>query len=141
MIKPVVIQGGRHTDERGSVTFNNNFDASQVKRVYTLENVDTNFIRGWQGHRIEQRWMMPVSGAFEVRCIAVDDWENPSPNLVIQTFQIASEKLEVLHVPSGYITAIQSRVPNAKMVLMSDYYMGEIQDEIRFPLNYFKQER
>ncbi|WP_285269918.1 hypothetical protein [Kaistella rhinocerotis] len=46
----MVIKGSRHEDERGILTFNNVFDASEVKRIYTIQNHFTDFIRGWQGH-------------------------------------------------------------------------------------------
>jgi hypothetical protein len=41
-------------------------------------------------------------------------------------------------VPSGNITSIQALEANSKLMVMSDYLMGEIQDEYRFPIDYFK---
>jgi len=36
----------QHADERGVITYNNGFDVSIVKRIYFIENRDTEFIRG-----------------------------------------------------------------------------------------------
>lgn len=139
MKKPSVIKGGSHTDERGKLMYNNGFDLSQIKHMYTIENKDAGFIRGWQGHKVEQRWMMPVSGSFEIICIAVDDWSEPNKELEKLKFTISSLNMEVLHIPSGYITAIRSIDAQSKLVLFSDYYLNEIQDEYRFPIDYFKE--
>ena len=70
-----LVIGNRFADSRGVLAYNNDFDASAVKRIYFIENVDTNFVRAWQGHKIEQRWFTAVSGSFEIRIIAIDDWD------------------------------------------------------------------
>jgi dTDP-4-dehydrorhamnose 3,5-epimerase-like enzyme len=130
------IKGNEYKDARGKLYFNNNFDASQVKRIYTIENSSLDFIRGWQGHRIEQRWFSAVLGSFEISLIEVDNWEQPSINLKPEKY-ILEEGLNILHIPAGFITAIQTLQENAKLLVMADYHLGEIKDEYRFPINYF----
>lgn len=75
---PAVSNGGRHTDSRGTLFYNNDFDASAIKRIYVIENNGTIFVRGWQGHRIEQRWFSVLQGSFKIELIAIDNWDNPS---------------------------------------------------------------
>src|SRR5690606_10111543 len=87
------LEGKKHQDERGIITFNNDFDASQVKRIYTIENHSTEFIRGWQGHKIEQRWFACMKGSFEISVIKVDDFENPSKDLTIQKYLLTDDIL------------------------------------------------
>ena len=53
---PKLIKGNRHEDARGTLIYNNDFEASAIKRIYVIENQNTDFIRAWQGHKIEQRW-------------------------------------------------------------------------------------
>ena len=53
---PKIIKGENYNDSRGILFYNNDFDASAIKRLYVIDNQKTNFIRAWQGHKIEQRW-------------------------------------------------------------------------------------
>ena len=116
---PKLITGNRHSDQRGILLYNNDFDASLVKRIYIIENENLEFKRGWQGHQIEQRWFSAVSGNFKIQLIKIDNWENPSKDLEILTYIIDSEKLNILHVPSGYISSIQSLEQNSKLLVMT----------------------
>src|SRR5690606_41963258 len=75
------IQGGIAEDHRGHIRFVNEFDMTQVKRFYIIKNKDTDLVRGWRAHRIEQRWFYVLSGSFSVDLIKIDDWENASPDL------------------------------------------------------------
>ena len=136
-MKPKLISGNCHEDQRGSLKYNNHFDASEVKRIYLIENANTEFKRGWQGHKIEQRWFSVMQGSFRIQLIAIDHWDEPSTNLERFTFLIDSEKLDVLHVPSGYVSSIQSLEQGSKLLVLSDYLLGAIQDEYRYELNYF----
>lgn len=102
-----------------------------------FKNRDTSFIRGWQGHKIEQRWFSVVQGSFKIILVAIDDWVSPSLNLDQHHFILNSKNIDFLHVPSGYVSSIQGLVPSSKLLLMSDYLLGEINDEYRFDLDYF----
>lgn len=137
-MKPQLIEGNYHSDQRGTLYYNNDFDASLIKRIYIIENENLGFKRGWQGHQIEQRWFSAVSGKFEIQLIKIDNWENPSKKLEIFTYLIDSEKLNVIHVPSGYISSIKSLEFNSKLLVMADYLLGEIKDEYRYDIEYFK---
>lgn len=135
---PKIIRGGSNTDSRGTLLYNNNFDASGIKRIYVIENKETTFVRGWQGHRIEQRWFSVLQGSFKIELIAIDNWENPSKDVERFSFIVDAAKLDVLHVPSGYVSSIQSLKEGAKLVVMADYLLGEVQDEYRFDITYFE---
>lgn len=134
---PQIIQGNIHSDDRGVLYYNNSFDALVIKRIYFIENTDTDFIRAWQGHKIEQRWFSAANGSFEIKLIAVDNWETPSLNLEQLVFTISSQKLDVLHIPAGYISSIRSLTGDAKLLIMADYLLGEIKDEYRYDSGYF----
>lgn len=54
-MEPRLIKVGKFTDNIGVLLFNNTFDASLVKRMYTISNHDLNFVRGGQGHHIEKK--------------------------------------------------------------------------------------
>ena len=137
---PKIISGNSHQDQRGIITYNNDFNASSVKRIYTIENHSTDFIRGWQGHKTEQRWFACMKGAFEISVIQIDDFDQPSKELTVMKHHLNDESLTYLHVPGGCITAIQASEPGSKLLVLADYAIGEIQDEYRFPLDNFNKE-
>lgn len=138
-MKPELIAGDAYSDQRGTLFYNNSFNAIKAKRVYVIENKDTTFVRAWQGHKIEQRWFSVIQGSFEIKLIEIDNWEEPSVNLNQFIFLLDSEKLNVLHVPPGYVSSIQAKSAGAKLLVMADYMLGEITDEYRYDSNYFKQ--
>lgn len=138
-MKPTTIIGNVHTDFRGSLYYNNEFDATAVKRLYFIQNKNTEVIRAWQGHKIEQRWFSAVQGSFEIKLIEVDDWENPSKNRAVYSFILLANQLDVLHIPQGYISSIQALDSDSKLLVMADYLLGEIKDEYRFDADYFKK--
>lgn len=136
-MEPNFIKGSFHKDQRGTLSYNNEFDSSEIKRIYVIENNSIEFIRGWQGHQIEQRWFSAISGTFQIELIKIDNWENPSKSLNVSTFLLKDEELNILHVPKGYVTSIQALTIGAKLLVMADYLIGEIKDEFRYELDYF----
>lgn len=134
----MLLIGNSHNDQRGNITYNNAFDASQIKRIYTIENHSIDFLRGWQGHKIEQRWFAAMKGAFKISVIEVDDFETPSTDLQAKTYLLNTEGLSILHIPAGHITTIKALEINSKLLVMADFRLGEVKDEYRYPLNYFR---
>lgn len=139
MGQPEIIKGEKHSDIRGNLFFNNKFDASDIKRIYYLENIDTELIRGWTGHKIERRWFSAICGSFILRLIKIDDWENPAEDADILEFELNADKLDVIHMPAGYASAIQAKEKNSKLLIMVDHLLGEVEDDYRFQINYFKK--
>lgn len=137
-MKPKLIIGNSHTDSRGSLYYNNDFDATAIKRIYSIENKSIDFVRAWQGHKIEQRWFTAIQGSFEIKLIAIDNWEKPSVNLQAETFVLDSNSMRVLHTPKGFVSSIQALKENSKLLVMANYHLGEINDEYRYALDYFK---
>lgn len=134
---PEIKEGGFHSDQRGTLFYNNEFDATEIKRFYAIENKDTSFVRAWQGHKIEQRWFSAVAGSFEIRLVEIDNWDTPSRQLDIHTFMLYSSRLDILHVPKGYVSSIRSLEEKSRLLVMADYMLGEIKDEYRYDADYF----
>ena len=135
---PKIIKGNSFTDIRGTIYFNNSFDTSEIKRMYIIQNSSVNVIRGWQGHKVEQRWFSAVQGEFEIHLIEVDNWETPSKDLQSIKYNLKSDKMNVLHVPPGFVSSIRSKEPASKLLAMSNYGIEEINDEYRYENDYFK---
>ena len=135
---PKLIKGDCHSDSRGLVMYNNNFDASLVKRIYMIENASIDMCRAWQGHRIEQRWFNACAGSFKIQLIAIDNWEKPAISLKKITFILNATNLDVLYIPGGYVSSIQAMQKASKLLVMADYLLEEINDEYKYPQNYFE---
>ncbi|WP_445749704.1 WxcM-like domain-containing protein [Polaribacter sp.] len=133
---PKIIKGSCHKDNRGSLSYNNSFDASSIKRMYVIEN-NLGFIRRWQGHKIEQRWFSAIKHSFVIQLIKVDNWDNPNRKLEKITFELSEENLDILHVPAGYVTSIKSSKEGGKLLVMSDYIIGEVDDDYKYTSDYF----
>lgn len=135
---PKLLLGDKHTDSRGTLFFNNHFDLTPVKRMYVIENQDVGVVRAWQGHKIEQRWFSAIKGSFKIELIAIDNWHKPSKKTKKHSFILNAEKLNILHVPSGYVNSIQSLEGDAKLLVMANYLLDEHQDDYRFSVDYFE---
>ena len=135
---PKIIKGNSFTDIRGTIYFNNSFDTSEIKRMYIIQNSSVNIIRGWQGHKVEQRWFSSLQGEFEIHLIKVDNWKTPSKDLQSIKYDLSSDKMNILHVPSGFVSSIRSKESDSKLMAMSNYGINEIKDEYRYEINYFK---
>jgi dTDP-4-dehydrorhamnose 3,5-epimerase-like enzyme len=137
MKQPLRIEGKKHRDARGNLKYNNNFDASKVKRVYTISNTIENPTRGWQGHKIESRWFSCIKGSFKVSLIAIDDWDTPSEVLPKKEFHLSSETLDVLYTPPGYASRLEMLELDSILLAMGDYALGAADDEYKYDLEYF----
>lgn len=132
-LEPNIIQGGKYEDERGKLTFVNDFDLSPIKRYYTIEHVDIAVVRAWQGHKKEQKWFQVISGSFLVSVVKPDNWENPFENLKVNKFILKAEENQVLHIPGGFANGFKALEPNSKMIVFSDFSVEEsANDNFRF---------
>ena len=137
MQQPKIIKGNSLSDIRGTINFNNSFDASEIKLIYIIKNTSIDFLRGWQGHQIEQRWFSALHGSFCIKLIKIDNWELPSKNLECLELSICNKTLDVLYVPNGYVSCIKAMEKDSKLLVMANYLIGEIEDEYSYDFNYF----
>lgn len=130
---PEIIQGGNHQDDRGKLTFVNDFNLAEIKRYYIIEHSNTNVIRAWQGHKREQKWFQVISGSFLVAVVKPDNWENPSNDIKIERFILESDNSQVLQIPGGFANGFKALETNSKMIVFSDLTLEEAaNDNYRF---------
>lgn len=130
---PNLIQGGSYEDERGRLTFVNDFDLSEVRRYYIIEHPDLNVVRAWQGHKKEQKWFQVMSGSFSVSVVKPDNWDNPSENIESETFVLKATENKVLHIPGGFANGFKALETNSRMIVFSDFSVNESKsDNFRF---------
>ncbi len=138
MSKIVVIQGGSHTDARGTLQFMNDLDMSLIKRFYVISHPDINVVRGWRGHRVEQRWFYVTDGEFAIQVVKIDNWSEPSKTASVETFILSANANQMLHVPSGYATLLKASVEYSKVVVFADYGIENARlDDHLWPSDYF----
>ncbi|MBG6187874.1 sugar epimerase [Flavobacterium sp. CAN_S2] len=130
MIEKII--GNSFVDERGTLLYSNELDLSEIKRMYVIENKDLLIQRAWQGHRIEKRWFVAVKGKFLIKLVKIDDFENPSDDLEVHSILINSEVLETVAVAAGYASSIQALEVGSKLIVFSNYKIGEVDDNYRY---------
>ena len=133
-----LIKGGAFTDDRGKLVYNNDVLLDEIKRVYIITNANCETIRAWQGHQVEGRWFSAIQGKFLIKLVKPDNWITPSKDLEILSYELDSETLDYLVVPPGYVSSIQSLEKDSKLMVMSNYSLGEINDEYKYEKNYWK---
>ena len=126
---PNIIKGDLFKDNRGKLLSCNQFDMSHVKRMYSIENINSNYIRGWKGHKIETRWFFATKGSIIINTISISDLEDSDSFPVINTFKLNDDNLNVLEVPPGFATSIKQYSNGDRICVFADYEIGVSDDE------------
>ncbi len=137
MEEPTVIKGGLAKDDRGAVSFVNDFVMFDVKRFYVIEAAHPGCVRAWIGHRFERKWFFAVSGrmALVVRTLESFDPEVGSPDS--RVFYLDACEPQVVALPCGFAIGIKALSENARMLVYSDKTLEEAKDDvIRFDKNH-----
>ena len=136
MKDPKIISGGIHSDERGSISFINEFDFSEVKRFYNIYHSSTEVVRAWQGHKEESKWFYVSSGSFKIVLVKIDDWDlGRTANLPLE-FHLEFSKPQILFIPGGYVNGFQATTSDSKLMVFSDFTIEESKnDDFRFDKN------
>ena len=128
-ITPHIIPGNSFTDSRGTLRFVNDFDFSDVKRFYQIENSSTDVIRAWQAHKKENKYFFASSGSFLICAVEIDDWDNPSPNLDVKEFILSATTSAILMIPSGYANGIKALEEGSKLLVFSSNTLEDGKDD------------
>jgi dTDP-4-dehydrorhamnose 3,5-epimerase-like enzyme len=133
-----LLRGSLAIDDRGIVSFVNDFTFDDVRRFYMVSNHQSGFVRAWHGHRNEAKYVIAVTGAALVCCVEIDDWESPSRDLEVKRFVLEERSPAVLRVPPGYVNGFMTLTPDAKLIFFSTATLSESTgDDIRFPARYW----
>ena len=125
-----LIDGEIHFDERGSISSLNAFRFNdEVKRFYFIRNASTDVIRGWHGHQFEKKWFYCVKGEFHAAFVKIDNWENPSPDLIPEKFTINEEHSQIICVPAGYANCFRETRPDSILMVTSSKTMDEAESD------------
>jgi dTDP-4-dehydrorhamnose 3,5-epimerase-like enzyme len=135
---PTIIDGGLAVDDRGQVSFVNNFDFSNVKRFYMVSNHKSGFVRAWHAHKKEAKYVLVVKGAAVVGAVKIDDWDKPSKKSEVQRYVLSEKKPAILYIPSGYANGFMSLTKDAQLIFFSTSTLEEsLGDDIRYDARYW----
>lgn len=120
-----LLAGVIFSDHRGDLTHFNEFDFGGVSRYYIIEHDNTSVIRGWHGHQYETKWFQCLQGSFVLSFVRPDNWENPSTDLVPQTFHLSADKPTLLCLPEGYANCVRATTADSKLLVYSGKPLAE----------------
>lgn len=127
MDKPTIISGGIAFDDRGSVSFINDFTFDEVKRFYSVSNIRKNYIRAWHGHQKEAKFFLATLGQFRVGTVNLKTDE-------LQVLHLHASKPQVLYIPPGYANGLQNLTEENNLMVFSTSTLEEsLGDDTRFP--------
>ncbi|WP_452218527.1 WxcM-like domain-containing protein [Lacinutrix undariae] len=126
---PQLIEGDTFVDERGTLAFVNAFDMRDVKRMYTITHPNTHIVRAWQGHKTETKYFKCIHGRFLIALVKIDDWAQPSADLIAETFVLDAIKPQVLQVPKGYANGFKALDAGSQLLVFSDQTLEAAQDD------------
>lgn len=116
------INGGLSVDQRGRVSFVNDFDFKDVKRFYVVENREIGKTRAWHGHKVEEKYVYVVSGE---AVILVKDMETKK----VEEFVLSEDKPQILHIPAGKYNGSRSLKENTKIIYFSTATLEQSMDD------------
>lgn len=135
---PKIIQGGNFSDHRGTISYVNDFKFTDIERFYIISNSEENPIRAWQGHKLDTKNFYCLTGSFNIHFIKIDNWENPSKELIVETIFVSANDSKIVHIPAGYANAIESLEKDSKLISFSTLPLANVgDDDIRYPSDYW----
>lgn len=133
-----LLKGGLAVDDRGTVSFVNDFDFANVKRFYSVENHNNGFVRAWHGHKKEAKYVSVVKGSALVCAVKINDWDNPSKDSEVKKFVLSEKSPSILFIPAGHANGFMSLTKDAKLVFYSTSSLEESKgDDFRFDARYW----
>jgi dTDP-4-dehydrorhamnose 3,5-epimerase len=132
---PTMLRGDKVVDDRGSVSFVNQFDFENVKRFYTVRNHRAGFIRAWHGHRKEGKYVLVVQGTVKVKLLNLNSYDK------IHTLILSEEHPGILWIPSGFYNGFKTLTEDAIIQFFSTSTLEESkEDDLRLPWDTFGKE-
>lgn len=141
LLKPQLTEGGIAIDDRGQVTFVNDFDFKNIKRFYMIENFSTDIIRAFHGHLKEAKYVFVSSGSALIVAVEMDDTKTPNKGNEVYRFILSSKNPQVLYIPSGFVNGFRALEKNTKVIFFSTASLEDSKkDDYRFPYDYWGKE-
>lgn len=136
--EPILTEGILSVDDRGEVSFVNDFHMLGVKRFYAVKNHKAGFVRAWHAHKNETKYVTVIQGSALIAAVKIDDWQRPSRGLKVHRFVLSAKRPTVLFIPAGYANGFMNLTQDAKLLFFSTASLEESRrDDIRFAADYW----
>ena len=136
-----LIKGGIAVDDRGSLSFVNDFDFQNVKRFYSVKNFSKGTIRAFHGHLKEAKYAYVAKGSAIVACVKMTSPINPDKNEKVERFVLSDKNPGILHIPAGYANGFRILEEGTIIIFFSTSTLEEAKgDDYRFPYNYWGED-
>ena len=138
MAAPELIKGGSAVDDRGALTFVNDLALGEFRRMYIVTNHASGVVRAWHGHRRERKAAIVISGAALVCAVEIDNWETPSPDLMVHRYVLSERNPSALIIPAGFANGFMSLAPDTRVCFLSSSSLEDAaDDDVRFPARFW----
>ena len=120
-----LMQGKNFVDDRGMLTFFNDFDFSGVKRMYLVRNHRAGFIRAWHGHKKEAKYVSVLKGAAVVAklpmgLISLD---------FVEKVTLSEHDPKILYIPPGFYNGFKTLTDDTIIQFFSTSSMEEAKND------------
>lgn len=135
---PRLIEGGLAIDDRGSLSFVNDFDFAGVRRFYIVTNHKAGFVRAWHAHRREAKYVLATRGTALVGAVEIDDWNSPARDSPVHRYVLSAQKPSILYIPAGYANGFMTLTLDAALAFFSTSTLDDSRgDDIRYDARYW----
>ncbi len=125
-------------DDRGQVTFANEFRFHGIQRFYLVENFSTDVVRAFHGHLREEKYVLAVSGSALVAAVELDNTTAPNAHNPVHRFVLSARQPALLHIPAGYANGFRALERDTRLLFLSTSTLEAArQDDHRFPHDYW----
>ena len=143
--EPKIIDGGKFIDDRGSISFVNdfNFYESDIQRMYYINNLNKDTIRAFHSHIYEGKYVYVLYGSFKIIISPLiklnDKYALDKEN--IKEYILSDEQPKILYIPPGYTNGFKALSDNNGIIFFSTSTLEESNgDDIRFDYKYFGED-
>lgn len=136
--KPQLLTGDIAIDDRGILSFCNEFNLSKYKRFYVVSNFQDRFIRAWHGHLEEEKAVFVISGSALVGAVELDDPHQPNKLAKPSRFILSEKKPSILLIPKGYANGFMTLESETQVIFFSSHLLKtSSNDDYRYPYDYW----
>lgn len=121
-----LIKGNNFVDDRGMLTFFNDFDFSEVKRMYLVRNHKAGFIRAWHGHKKEAKYVTVLQGSAIIASMPIDFQNEPGRFKKVTLSEYAPK---IFYIPPGYYNGFKTLTENTILQFFSTTTIEEAKDD------------
>lgn len=133
-----VYNGDNCIDERGVLSFINEFTFNEVKRFYQVNNYSTSTIRAFHGHKKEAKYVYVTRGTVLICIVHLTNYKNPSKKVKVERYVLSVTKPRILYIPPGYANGFRCLEKDSQIQFFSTLSLKKSQkDDYRFPFDYW----